>query len=414
MSSKASETAPAPAKVVTEEHRKLIFSFIRMLRELASPNPDTVDTVAQLLGNEYGVDPAGVGGSHDTGVDLLEAFSRSLRSHEAASSSQQDEKFKAFLDLLVKKGYFAGAEPGTEEYANRLEKARQKFDLRNNPYQGMSAEEIKNKGNELMSVAKYKEAIACYTKAIEMEPENHIYFANRAAAHTHLKDYRSSILDCERAIAINPNYSKAYSRLGTSLFYQENYARAVDAFAKACELDPTNERYKEDLKQAEEKLKLSGNASGGAAGMGGSPFGPGMPDFSQIAQLMSNPDLVNVASRMMQNPQFGQMLNNMAAQFGGGVGGQPDFAQLFSGMGSSAAGSGNTLNTPFGAINRESLERLQEEAQNNPKLSAIMEDVRQNGFGAFQKYLGDPEVMDLVVKFQNSLLSDNQNPPSSE
>lgn len=405
MSSDTPETAAAAALThVTDDHKKLIFSFIRMLRGLDSPNPDCVDAVAQLLETEYGVDPAGEGGLYDTEINLFDVFCRALRSQEDASTSQQDEKFKAFLELLVKKGYFAGTEPGTEEYASRLEKAKQKFDMRNNPYQGMTAEEIKNKGNECMGVAKYKEAIACYTKAIEMDPKNHIYFCNRAAAYTHLKDYRNSVLDCERAIAINPNYSKAYSRLGTSFFYQENYQRAVDAFTKACELDPTNERYKEDLRQAEEKVMISGNASRGANGMGGFPF-----DMSQIAQMMNNPELINAATRAMQNPQFSQMIANMAAQFGGAAPNSMDFSQLMGNMPSGMPDSGNTMDTPFGPINRESLEELRSEMQGNPRFSAIMEDLQQNGFAAFQKYLTDPEVMDLMFKFQRNVMGGGGN-----
>lgn len=413
MFSNNQEGAAAALTPVTDDHRKLIFSFIRMLRGLNSPNSDCVDTVAQILGTEYGVDPAGVGGSHDTDVDIFDVFCRALRTYEDTSTGKQDEKFKAFIDLLVKKGYFAGTEPGTEEYANRLEKARQKFDMRNNPYQGMTAEEIKKKGNEFMGVAKYKEAIVCYTKAIEMDPENHIFFCNRAAAYTHLKDYRNSVLDCERAIAINPNYSKAYSRLGTSLFYQGNYQRAVDAFTKACELDPSNERYKEDLKQAEEKAMISGNGSRGANGMGGLPFGAGMPDFSQIAQMMNNPELLNAATRAMQNPQFSQMVANMVAQFGNGAADQMDFSRMMAGTSSGTPDSGNTMNTPFGPINRESLEELRGEMQGNPRFSAIMEDLQQNGFAAFQKYLTDPEVMDIMLKFQRNVMGGGNNEPTT-
>ncbi|KEG14869.1 small glutamine-rich tetratricopeptide repeat protein [Trypanosoma grayi] len=399
-----------PLQPVTEEHRKLVFSFLRMLRTVDSPNPSRVDAVAQLLGEEYGVDPAGVGGVHDTDVDLLAVFRQAVQNNE---STLHDEKFQVFLDLLVKKGYFNNAAPGSEEYKSRLEKARQKFEKRNNPYEGMTAEEIKNKGNDLMGEVKYKEAIAYYTKAIEMEPENHIFFANRAAAHTHLKDYRSALLDCERAIAIDPNYPKGYARMGTVFFYQEKYSSAVDAFTKACELDPENERYKEDLKQAEDKMKLSGNTLAGAGGMGGFPMGAGMPDLSQISQMMSNPQFMEATTRMMENPQFSQMVANMASRFGGPNANPEDLAQLMSGANAHQTEKDGRVATPFGYINREALEKLQqEEVQKNPKFREIMEDVQQNGFGAFQKYIGDPDVMDLMIKFQNVVMGGSDNATS--
>nr|CCC91089.1 conserved hypothetical protein [Trypanosoma congolense IL3000] len=405
MSSGADE-APVTQHTVTDEDKKLVFSFVQYLLTVSTSNAEQVNTVVNLLGEMFGVDPAGVGGSHDPDVDLFEAFRRALGEREKSRNSHQDEKFNSFLELLTKKGYFTGAEPGSEEYNSRLEKARQKFEKRNNPYDGMTAEEIKNKGNELMGVTKYKEAVAAYTKAIEMEPENHVFFANRAAAHTHLKDYCSAIIDCERAISISPTYAKAYSRLGTSLFYQENYKRAVDAFSKACELDPTNERYKEDLKQAEDKAKQSISTSEGAGGMGGLPFGPGgMPDFSQVAKMMSNPQFIEATTRMMENPQFSQLIANMASRFGE-AGATPDMANLLGGggMGAPAENEDGTLTTPFGRVDRDALERLRrEEVENNPRFAAIMEDVQRNGFSAFQKYIGDPEVMNLMLKFQSAV-----------
>lgn len=39
-------------------------------------------------------------------------------------------------------------------------------------------------------------------------------FFNRAAAYTQMGDYEKCIKDCEMAISIDPNYSKAYNRLG--------------------------------------------------------------------------------------------------------------------------------------------------------------------------------------------------------
>jgi small glutamine-rich tetratricopeptide repeat-containing protein alpha len=36
-----------------------------------------------------------------------------------------------------------------------------------------------------------------------------------------------------------------------------------------------------------------------------------------------------------------------------------------------------------------------------------MEEVKVNGFAAFTKYMGDPDVMELMGKFQNLMLSPN-------
>lgn len=50
--------------------------------------------------------------------------------------------------------------------------------------------------------------------------DSHIFLAKiffshlRAAAQSKLNNYNEAIKDCERAIAIDPKYSKAYGRMG--------------------------------------------------------------------------------------------------------------------------------------------------------------------------------------------------------
>ena len=41
------------------------------------------------------------------------------------------------------------------------------------------AEQFKQKGNELMKEQKFEEAITCYTKAIEIDNRNAVYYCNR-------------------------------------------------------------------------------------------------------------------------------------------------------------------------------------------------------------------------------------------
>lgn len=50
----------------------------------------------------------------------------------------------------------------------------------------------------------------------------------RAAAYTQINKYSEAIQDCLRSIKIDPNYSKAYSRLGLVYYAQGNYRDAID------------------------------------------------------------------------------------------------------------------------------------------------------------------------------------------
>ena len=50
----------------------------------------------------------------------------------------------------------------------------------------------------------------------------------RAAAYTQIHKYNEAIRDCLKSIEIDPNYSKAYSRLGLAYYAQGNYTDAIE------------------------------------------------------------------------------------------------------------------------------------------------------------------------------------------
>lgn len=105
----------------------------------------------------------------------------------------------------------------------------------------------------------------------------------RAAAHSKLGNYTEATCDCERAIGIDPTYSKAYGRMGwvrlkmwgfvsleiipppqyfslscgssLALTAMNKYPEAISYFKKALVLDPENDTYKSNLKIAEQKHK---------------------------------------------------------------------------------------------------------------------------------------------------------------
>jgi len=76
------------------------------------------------------------------------------------------------------------------------------------------ADQLKDEGNNHMKEENFAAAVDCYTQAIELDPNNAVYYCNRAAAQSKLGHYTDAIKDCEKAIAIDSKYSKAYGRMG--------------------------------------------------------------------------------------------------------------------------------------------------------------------------------------------------------
>lgn len=87
------------------------------------------------------------------------------------------------------------------------------------PDRKQDAENIKNEGNQLMKEEKYSEALTAYNRAISIDATNPVFYCNRAAAYSRLGDYQKAAEDCKMALRYDPNYSKAYGRLGYIYLY---------------------------------------------------------------------------------------------------------------------------------------------------------------------------------------------------
>ncbi|XP_040897084.1 small glutamine-rich tetratricopeptide repeat-containing protein alpha [Toxotes jaculatrix] len=173
--------------------------------------------------------------------------------------------------------------------------------------QRAEAERLKTDGNDQMKVENFAVAVEFYSKAIAINPQNAVYYCNRAAAYSKLGNYAGAVQDCEQAISIDPNYSKAYGRMGLALASLNKHTEAASYYKKALELDPDNDTYKSNLRIAEEKMETCSPT----AGMGG----------VDLAGLLSNPSFMNMASSLMNNPQVQQLMSGMMSGAYGGMGG---------------------------------------------------------------------------------------------
>lgn len=76
------------------------------------------------------------------------------------------------------------------------------------------AEQFKAAGNKALQSKDYTAAIEAYTKAINADGTNHVYYSNRSAAYLSKGDGNNALEDAMSTIAINPEFSKGYSRKG--------------------------------------------------------------------------------------------------------------------------------------------------------------------------------------------------------
>ncbi|SCU79560.1 LANO_0A06700g1_1 [Lachancea nothofagi CBS 11611] len=212
------------------------------------------------------------------------------------------------------------------------------------------AETLKLEGNKAMAAKDFELAVQKYSEAIEVLPSNAVYYANRAAAHSSLKKYQEAVQDADSAIRVNPSYSKGYSRLGFAQYALGKPEEALDAYKKVLDIEGENATdamkrdYDTAMKKVEQSLHLeksspasssvdnAGTPAGGAGGAGG------FPDISSMLSgglggLLNNPQVMQAAQQMMQNPgALGDMMNNpaikqMAEKFQSGNG-TPNMADM--------------------------------------------------------------------------------------
>jgi tetratricopeptide (TPR) repeat protein len=102
------------------------------------------------------------------------------------------------------------------------------------------ANDLKDQGNQAFQEGNVQEAIRLFTQAIDLDPDNHVYYSNRAAAYMKADSKSKALHDAEKCVELAPSWSKGYSRLGAAQQSLRRFEQAIDSFKKGIELDPNN------------------------------------------------------------------------------------------------------------------------------------------------------------------------------
>jgi len=151
-----------------------------------------------------------------------------------------------------------------------------------------------------------------------------VFPCNRAAAYSKMGDHQKAIEDCQKALSLDPNYGKAYGRMGLSYHNLNNLQKAKECYTKALDLEPHSPFYQTSLSQVEEKIKESQQGGGARPAPGGLPNLGGM----DLGALLTNPAIMDMAQTFMTNPGVQQMMTNMMTG-GGGPAGMGGAASIF-------------------------------------------------------------------------------------
>ncbi|KAG6617367.1 prefoldin, alpha subunit [Phytophthora cinnamomi] len=231
----------------------------RNLRELDAKKTD-VGSVAQLQQMYEAEDIREIQETEDesergpvpraTDEDIREFFEveeqERLKQEQAAWS--WDDVMKRMEDLEAREA--AGESPDGDEQAKQQQEEESTE---------AQAAVLKAKGNEAFSRRRFQAAAQYYSQAIELDPTSHILYGNRAAAYHRLKKYKLALEDSDVAVSLHEPWVKGHYRRACALAELKQFEEAAEAYERALELCPTDEKLGEKAKQMREKAKAQEN-----------------------------------------------------------------------------------------------------------------------------------------------------------
>lgn len=216
----------------------------------------------------------------------------------------------------------SGSAPAISENDIDLFEMFQSLFIERNPQSLEMAEQIKNDGNRLMKEGKYNEALIQYNRALTFDPKNPIFYCNRAAACIRLGENERAVRDCKAALAYNPNYGKAYGRMGIAYSNLGKFDDAQAAYSKAIELEPDNQDYRTNLEVAKNQRPSTSAPE--------VPFNLGPQLTDAIGAVLSNPALRDIVSNLQINRNDPRLMSLFESMTAATEGGDPDnLASLF-------------------------------------------------------------------------------------
>ncbi|KAF9806880.1 hypothetical protein SFRURICE_005837 [Spodoptera frugiperda] len=104
-----------------------------------------------------------------------------------------------------------------------------------------AADKLKNEANEYFKKQSYNNAIELYTKAIEKNPKNAVFFANRSIANLRLENFGYALSDASKAIELDRSYTKAYYRRAAAYMSLGKYKLALKDFEYVTKVRPNDQ-----------------------------------------------------------------------------------------------------------------------------------------------------------------------------
>ncbi|ELU36295.1 TPR_1 domain-containing protein [Rhizoctonia solani AG-1 IA] len=198
---------------MADKKQKLVLSIIEFLESsitdgsIKSDDKEGIEVAIQCIGEAFGVDPSNTEQKEKLSIkpatlqSLFEVYLKTKDKVGAQVSLSPYAQMSCSPIYAIKDTKSASTPAAsTPSGPSAADKAK--------------AEKHKQDGNNFIASKEYNRAVDAYTEAIALDPNNPVYYSNRAAAWSSMGDHAVAADDAEMAIAVDPKFVKAYSRLG--------------------------------------------------------------------------------------------------------------------------------------------------------------------------------------------------------
>ncbi|KAF7457897.1 tetratricopeptide repeat domain containing protein [Cryptosporidium felis] len=127
----------------------------------------------------------------------------------------------------------------------------------------VTAEQHKNKGNELYKQKRFEEALAEYDLAIEKDPDEITYLTNKGAVYLEMGKYELCLEVCQKALdkrfEVKADYvkvAKTYNRMASCYIKMNEFLKAKEMYEKSL-LEDNNRHTRTSLKDLERLIEKS-------------------------------------------------------------------------------------------------------------------------------------------------------------
>eukprot|EP00658_Telonema_sp_P-2_P037044 TRINITY_DN2667_c0_g1_i3.p1 TRINITY_DN2667_c0_g1~~TRINITY_DN2667_c0_g1_i3.p1 ORF type:complete len:226 (+),score=61.09 TRINITY_DN2667_c0_g1_i3:188-865(+) len=119
------------------------------------------------------------------------------------------------------------------------------------------AAECKAKGNAAFGESDWEEALYHFSKAIDLDPTDHVFYSNRSACNLKLGRTGNAVKDAEKCVEIKPDWHKGYSRLGAALLADGFPQGALASYKQGLELSPEDPALLQGRKAVETSIQAA-------------------------------------------------------------------------------------------------------------------------------------------------------------